>query len=75
MLVFPGQKLDEQSQADSTCMPLTSKAAMLYAQVVPPENGETEFADMRAAWRPLDLEGTSRVPTFSRISNQQPQLT
>jgi alpha-ketoglutarate-dependent taurine dioxygenase len=35
-------------------MPLAAKAGMLAALVVPPENGETEFADMRAAWDELD---------------------
>ena len=116
ILVFPGQKLDEQSQGafalhfgdveqlspkqqgatieftnrkpdgslagpqeqayklmkgnegwhtDSTYMPLASKAAMLYAVVVPPEGGETEFADMRAAWEALDKTTQARLETLS----------
>ena len=116
VLVFPGQKLDEQSQGafalrfgnveqlspkqkgptieftnrkpdgllagpqeqayklmkgnegwhtDSTYMPLASKAAMLYAVVVPPDGGETEFADMRAAWDALDKTTQSRLEKLS----------
>ncbi len=116
VLVFPGQKLDDQSQGafalrfgdveqlspkqqgatidftnrkpdgslagpqeqayklmkgnegwhtDSTYMPLASKAAMLYAVVVPPEGGETEFADMRAAWEALDKTTQARLEKLS----------
>jgi len=116
VLIFPGQKLDEQSQGafalrfgdveqlspkqqgatieftnrkpdgslagpqeqayklmkgnegwhtDSTYMPLASKAAMLYAVVVPPEGGETEFADMRAAWEALDKTMQARLEKLS----------
>jgi len=116
VLVFPGQKLDEQSQGafalrfggveqlspkqqgatieftnrkpdgslagpqeqayklmkgnegwhtDSTYMPLASKAAMLYAIVVPPAGGETEFADMRAAWDSLDETTQARLEKLS----------
>jgi len=52
-------KGNEGWHTDSTYMPLASKAAMLSAIVVPPEGGETEFADMRAAWDALD-EATQR---------------
>jgi alpha-ketoglutarate-dependent taurine dioxygenase len=58
-------KGNEGWHTDSTYMPLASKVAMLAAQVLPPEAGETEFADMRAAWDALDevtqtkLEGLS----------------
>ncbi len=47
-------KGNEGWHTDSTYMPLASKAAMLSAVVIPPEGGETEFADMRAAWDALD---------------------
>jgi alpha-ketoglutarate-dependent taurine dioxygenase len=47
-------KGNEGWHTDSTYMPLASKAAMLSAIVVPAEGGETEFADMRAAWDALD---------------------
>jgi alpha-ketoglutarate-dependent taurine dioxygenase len=49
-------KGNEGWHTDSTYMPLASKAAMLYAVIVPPAGGETEFADMRAAWDALDAE-------------------
>ena len=45
---------NEGWHTDSTYMPLASKAAMLAAITVPAEGGETEFADMRAAWDELD---------------------
>ena len=45
---------NEGWHTDSTYMPLASKAAMLSALVVPPEGGETGFADMRAAYDELD---------------------
>ena len=56
---------NEGWHTDSTYMPLAAKASMLMALVVPPEGGETEFADMRAAYDALDertrrkLEGLS----------------
>ena len=43
-------KGNEGWHTDSTYMPLASKVAMLSARVLPPSGGETEFADMRAAW-------------------------
>jgi alpha-ketoglutarate-dependent taurine dioxygenase len=58
-------KGNEGWHTDSTYMPLASKAAMLTAVELPPAGGETEFADMRAAWEALDattqafLEGHS----------------
>jgi alpha-ketoglutarate-dependent taurine dioxygenase len=56
---------NEGWHTDSTYMPLASKVAMLNAITLPPEHGETEFADMRAAWDALsaaqqaELEGLS----------------
>ena len=44
---------NEGWHTDSTYMPLASKVAMLSAEVLPPTDGETEFADMRAAWEAL----------------------
>ncbi len=49
-------KGNEGWHTDSTYMPLASKVAMLSALVLPPEHGETEFADMRAAWDELDAD-------------------
>lgn len=50
---------------DSTYMPLASKAAMLTALVLPPEGGETEFADMRAAWDALDEQTQQKLEGLS----------
>jgi alpha-ketoglutarate-dependent taurine dioxygenase len=39
---------------DNTYMPLQAKGAVFSARVVPREQGDTAFADMRAAWAALD---------------------
>ena len=62
---FRLQRGNEGWHIDSTYMPLAAKAGMLAAIKVPPAGGQTEFADMRAAWDALDeamqekLEGLS----------------
>lgn len=38
---------------DSSFKATPAKYSMLHARVIPPEGGETEFADMRAAWDAL----------------------
>jgi alpha-ketoglutarate-dependent 2,4-dichlorophenoxyacetate dioxygenase len=38
---------------DSSFKATPAKYSMLHARVIPPERGETEFADMRAAWDAL----------------------
>ena len=58
-------KGNEGWHTDSTYMPLASKVAMLSAEVLPPEGGETEFADMRAAWDALDEETQARLEGLS----------
>ena len=70
-------KGNEGWHTDSTYMPLASKAAMLSAVVVPAEGGETEFADMRAAWDALDeamqqkLEGLSAYHSLYYSQSRQ----
>lgn len=49
-------KGNEGWHTDSTYMPLASRAALLSAQVVPRRGGETEWADMRAAFDALDTD-------------------
>ncbi len=58
-------KGNEGWHTDSTYMPLASKVAMLSAQVLPPEGGETEFADMRAAWEVLDKATQAKLEGLS----------
>jgi alpha-ketoglutarate-dependent taurine dioxygenase len=58
-------KGNEGWHTDSTYMPLASKAAMLTALEVPPEGGETEFADMRAAWDALPAEKQRELEQLS----------
>jgi len=47
--------------ADSTYMPIQAKAAVFTAHVVPTIGGETEWADMRAAFDALDPALRERV--------------
>ncbi len=58
-------KGNEGWHTDSTYMPLASKAAMLYALVLPTSGGETEFADMRAAWDALDAATQAKLEKLS----------
>lgn len=47
--------------ADSTYMPIQAKAAVFTAHVVPPSGGETEWADMRAAYDALAPATRERI--------------
>jgi alpha-ketoglutarate-dependent taurine dioxygenase len=58
-------KGNEGWHTDSTYMPLASKAAMLTAVVLPDQGGETEFADMRAAWDALPAQLQKQLETLS----------
>lgn len=51
--------------ADSTYRPIQAKAAVFTAHVVPPTGGETEWADMRAAWDALDPAMQARIAPLS----------
>lgn len=44
----------EQWHADSSYRTVTSDASLFYGEVVPPEGGDTLFADATAAWDALD---------------------
>ncbi|MFT5507581.1 MAG: alpha-ketoglutarate-dependent 2,4-dichlorophenoxyacetate dioxygenase [Hyphomicrobiaceae bacterium] len=40
--------------SDASFRPISGELSMLYAHVVPPEGGDTQFADLRAAYDALD---------------------
>ena len=73
---FRLQRGNEGWHIDSTYMPLAAKAGMLSALKVPPVGGQTEFADMRAAWDALDaarqreLQGLSAYHSLYRSQAQ-----
>ncbi|MFP6754326.1 MAG: TauD/TfdA family dioxygenase [Alphaproteobacteria bacterium] len=52
---------NEGWHTDSSYMPLAAKVSILSAQVVPEEGGETEVADMRAAYDELSDSMKNRV--------------
>lgn len=59
---------------DSTYMPVSAKASMLSAQVVPADGGDTEWADMRAAYDALDdatREQVAGLSAFHSIAYSQ----
>lgn len=51
--------------ADSTYMPVQAKGAVFTAQLVPNEGGETEWADMAAAYEALSEEMRQRIAPLS----------
>jgi alpha-ketoglutarate-dependent taurine dioxygenase len=56
---------NEGWHTDSSYMPLAAKASVLSAQVVPSTAGETEWADMRAAYDGLDEVTRRRIARLS----------
>ncbi len=56
---------NEGWHTDSSYMPLAAKASALYAERVPAAGGETELADMRAAWDALDEASRERIEGLS----------
>ena len=50
---------------DSSYMPVSAKASMLSARVVPTSGGDTEWADMRAAFDALDPATRERIAGLS----------
>jgi alpha-ketoglutarate-dependent taurine dioxygenase len=68
---------NEGWHTDSSYMPLSAKASMLSAHVVPQSGGETEWADMRAAYDSLDNATKKRIghlSAFHSIRYSQAQL-
>ena len=62
---FKSLRGNEGWHTDSSYMPLAAKASVLSAQVVPPAGGETEWADMRAAYDALDEATRRRIQGLS----------
>lgn len=72
-----GAKVDEASDhfqilkgnegwhTDSTYMPLSARASILAAQVVPDQGGQTEWADMRAAYEALDQATREQIANLA----------
>ncbi len=56
---------NETWHTDSTYKPISSKCAMLSAVIVPDEDGQTEFADQRAAYAALDEATKARIAGLS----------
>ncbi|HKA56753.1 MAG TPA: TauD/TfdA family dioxygenase [Candidatus Binatia bacterium] len=56
---------NEGWHTDSSYMPLAAKASVLSAHVVPSTGGQTEWADMRAAYDALDEGTKARIATLS----------
>ncbi|HXK26435.1 MAG TPA: TauD/TfdA family dioxygenase [Myxococcota bacterium] len=52
---------NEGWHTDSSYMPVSARASLLSAEVVTERGGETEWADMRAAWDALDEATRERV--------------
>ena len=52
---------NEGWHTDSSYMPLAAKASMLSAHVVPSEGGQTEWADMRAAFDALEPQTQAKL--------------
>jgi alpha-ketoglutarate-dependent taurine dioxygenase len=58
-------------------MPLAAKASVLSAEVVPSRGGETEWADMRAAWQALEpalRERVSRLSAYHSLRYSQARV-
>ena len=47
--------------SDSSFKATPAKYSMLHARVIPPEGGDTEFADMRAAWDALPAKMQAKI--------------
>lgn len=47
--------------SDASFRPISGALSMLYAHIVPPRGGDTEFADLRAAYDDLDIETKAAI--------------
>lgn len=62
---------NEAWHTDSTYKPISSKCAMLSAVEVPDHGGETQLADMRAAYAALDGATKERIADLSAFHSTQ----
>jgi len=58
-------KGNEGWHTDSSYMPIAAKASMLSAHIVPKNGGQTEWADMRAAYDALPAATKARIADLS----------
>ena len=63
-------KGNEQFHTDSSFNTLPTKWSMLSARVVPPEGGNTEFCDARAAYDALTNEERARAESAARRTSR-----
>ena len=56
---------NEGWHTDSSFMPLAAKASVISAHVVPHDGGQTEWADMRAAYDALDDDTKEKIADLS----------
>lgn len=62
---------------DNTYMPLQAKGAVFSAKVVPAAQGDTAFADMRAAWDALDeltRKKLTELSAYHSLAHSQKEL-
>src|ERR671916_632882 len=60
--------------SDSSFRPISSKYSLLSARVVNPKGGDTEFADMRAAYDTLDEETKREIENYVCEHSTQPRF-
>jgi len=63
-IVMQALRGNEGWHTDSSYMTVSAKASMLSAHVVTPSGGDTEWADMRAAYEALDDATRSRIASL-----------
>ncbi|MGD9806555.1 MAG: TauD/TfdA dioxygenase family protein [Hyphomicrobiaceae bacterium] len=53
--------------SDASFRPISGALSMLFAHVVPPKGGDTEFADLRAAYDALDAETKTAIEPLTAV--------
>jgi len=68
---------NEGWHTDSSYMPVSAKASMLSAEIIPASGGETEWADMRAAYDALAAstrERIDRLAAYHSLKHSQAKI-